>query len=49
MSGDETVAVSALKSLLQEKQKVVAISGAGMSVNAGSEFLLLLSAPTSLM
>ena len=39
LRGDEVVAVSASKSFLQKKQKVVAISGAGMSVNTGSEFL----------
>ena len=39
LSRHEAVAVSALRSLLQKKQKVVAISGAGMSVNTGSEFL----------
>ena len=48
LRGDEVVAVSASKSFLQKKQKVVAISGAGMSVNAGSESLLLLLVSRSL-
>ncbi len=39
LSGDEAKAVSALRSLLQKKKRVVVISGAGISVNAGSESL----------
>ena len=35
--GDEMKAVSALRLLLQERKKVVVISGAGLSVNAGSK------------
>ncbi len=43
LGGDEAKAISALRSLLQKKRKVVVISGAGMSVNAGSEPLSLFS------
>lgn len=42
LSGDEAKAISALRSLLWKNKKVVVISGAGMSVNAGSESLFLL-------
>lgn len=42
LGGDETKAISALRSLLRKKKKVVVVSDAGISVNAGSEFFLLL-------
>lgn len=42
LDGDETKAISALRSLLRKKKKVVVVSGAGISVNAGSESFLLL-------
>ena len=45
LSDDKLKTVSALKSLLQKKQKVVVISGAGISVNAGSESLLVVRSP----
>ncbi len=42
LGGDELKAISALRSLLQKKNKVVVISGAGISVNAGSKSFSLL-------
>lgn len=41
LGGDEVKAISALRSLLRKKKRVVVISGAGISVNAGSESFLL--------
>ncbi len=42
LGGNEAKAISALRSLLRKKKKVVVISGAGISVSAGSESFFLL-------
>ena len=44
LSGDEAQTVAPLRTLMQKKNKVVVISGAGIFVNAGSESLLVLLA-----
>jgi len=49
LGGDEAKAISALRTLLRKKKKVVVISGAGISVNAGSESFLLPLVSASLM
>lgn len=45
LSGDEAEAIFALRSLLQKKKRVVVISGAGISVNAGSKSPLVFRSP----
>lgn len=45
LSSDEAEAGFSLRSLLQKNKKIVGISGAGISVNAGSEFPSVLRSP----